>query len=717
MPNVYEPLVLTIEPPYIGSAFSPTVDITETSDDVTVTITDSRGEHSYTVDKTDQAIADAEAAADNANQAAAAANTAASNASTAAARANASADDADDATAAANTAAAAATEAAEATEEAIAATNAAASTASTAAANADAATAATEAAISDAEDATAAANAAAASAVSTAEAAAAQAVDIAQDAADAAEATASAAASNADAKAALANTSAAAAITAASSASTAATAANSAASAASTAATTANTAAEAADAAREAIQDDLAAKADADGYYQLLTAGMADTLKSQDTETAEFMQRVSGHDGGVAVQSIRGKTVRWNQLNNNGLIPSSNAGVSIAAKSGGTLTINGTSTAQSATSVNIANVKIEPAHVYLLKGAPTGGGSGIYEMNVSGVGHDYGNGTIFSYSQGIANGKIRMQFAAGTTFSDVDFTPQIFDLTAMFGAGNEPSTVAEFEAMFPEDYYPYDAGSLLSVNVEGIESAGVTREIPAATYFANGMNGITIDNDELSASKATQRIGTYELKSSSISAGAMNNAGFFRIACYDVSPKAKETSAYALSNKFDYLAATYNSGQELNFTIIGNTAYFTLPSSVTTLQQAKDWVDANQPIICNYKLATPIQTPIDPPLNIAYPTEQGGTESFVIPTGEQSAPPTIVYTLAYDADGVRDEAQSIVATVEGATASTNYAIGSYFVHGGKLYKATSAIATGETINPGTNCIATTVMAELISLTA
>jgi len=31
-----------------------------------------------------------------------------------------------------------------------------------------------------------------------------------------------------------------------------------------------------------------------------------------------------------------------------------------------------------------------------------------------------------------------------------------FDLTQMFGAGNEPSTVEDFKAMFPKDYYPFD---------------------------------------------------------------------------------------------------------------------------------------------------------------------------------------------------------------------------------------------------------------------
>ena len=46
------------------------------------------------------------------------------------------------------------------------------------------------------------------------------------------------------------------------------------------------------------------------------------------------------------------------------------------------------------------------------------------------------------------------------------------DLTLMFGSGNEPSTVEEFEALFPEAYYPYNAGELISNNAEAVESVG-----------------------------------------------------------------------------------------------------------------------------------------------------------------------------------------------------------------------------------------------------
>lgn len=46
---------------------------------------------------------------------------------------------------------------------------------------------------------------------------------------------------------------------------------------------------------------------------------------------------------------------------------------------------------------------------------------------------------------------------------------EIFDLTAMFGSGNEPTTVEEFEKIFPADYYPYNAGEIVSAGVTEVE--------------------------------------------------------------------------------------------------------------------------------------------------------------------------------------------------------------------------------------------------------
>ena len=49
---------------------------------------------------------------------------------------------------------------------------------------------------------------------------------------------------------------------------------------------------------------------------------------------------------------------------------------------------------------------------------------------------------------------------------------EIFDLTKMFGTGGEPSTVEEFEAMFPEESYSYNVGELLSASVSEVVEQG-----------------------------------------------------------------------------------------------------------------------------------------------------------------------------------------------------------------------------------------------------
>jgi hypothetical protein len=48
--------------------------------------------------------------------------------------------------------------------------------------------------------------------------------------------------------------------------------------------------------------------------------------------------------------------------------------------------------------------------------------------------------------------------------------------------------------------------------------------------------------------------------------------------------------------------------------------------------------------------------------------------------------------------------ESLIAPVEASsTSASSYAIGEQFIYNHNLYKATAAIAVGDTISPGTNC--------------
>jgi len=68
-----------------------------------------------------------------------------------------------------------------------------------------------------------------------------------------------------------------------------------------------------------------------------------------------------------------------------------------------------------------------------------------------------------------------------------------------------------------------------------------------------------------------------------------------------------------------------------------------------------------------------------------------------------------------EALGDKAENQSLAPIESSATASRNYSVGQQFVYNGLLYEATSAIASGGTITPGSNCARTTVAEELSAL--
>ena len=52
----------------------------------------------------------------------------------------------------------------------------------------------------------------------------------------------------------------------------------------------------------------------------------------------------------------------------------------------------------------------------------------------------------------------------GMICNNFKITPQLFDLTEMYGAGNEPTTVEEFRKDFPDEYYEYSPNTYLTTH-------------------------------------------------------------------------------------------------------------------------------------------------------------------------------------------------------------------------------------------------------------
>ena len=192
-----------------------------------------------------------------------------------------------------------------------------------------------------------------------------------------------------------------------------------------------------------------------------------------DTDTA-YAKTVPTGAKLMSVKSVGGKSVVWNQL----VQPTSNeitgAGVKVTFSNDGIVTLNGTATT-TGNAVSVQPVKNQKGHKYLMVANPLSGVYGKDQLLFSSqsYGQDStGHGAIITNESSNAKWYYTLYVYEGVTYDNVKLQPQIFDLTTMFGSGNEPSTVEEFESMFPNGYYPYNEGELMSMSVNNVVEQG-----------------------------------------------------------------------------------------------------------------------------------------------------------------------------------------------------------------------------------------------------
>ena len=200
-----------------------------------------------------------------------------------------------------------------------------------------------------------------------------------------------------------------------------------------------------------------------------------------DTDTA-YQKTVPTGGKLMSVKSVSGRSIVWNQLISQ-LIEAKSASVTGAKLTDKTLQISGTST-------NVVFLRIVPVqtaiigHKYLFHShasdtAELSNFNGFYnnESETDKRFYEYGKGTIFTNADNAIEMRLRLDADVTVNFQ---ITPQLFDLTAMFGSGNEPTTVEEFEKMFPADYYPYAVGEIVSAGTEEVVVGDTAHPIPEA---------------------------------------------------------------------------------------------------------------------------------------------------------------------------------------------------------------------------------------------
>lgn len=195
----------------------------------------------------------------------------------------------------------------------------------------------------------------------------------------------------------------------------------------------------------------------------------------------------------MSVKNVGGRSIVFNQ--NFQPRKEINNGITATADSDGTITLNGTTTASY---INFRDVTPEQNKVgkYAFKLLILNNPDSI-SMKFGFLNRSQSTPAITSGSSAVIYNQTQSEislgkatgisgFAVGTVFNDVKIKIQIFDLTAMFGSGNEPSTVKEFEKMFPADYYPYCAGEVVSAGVTEVAVGDTACTIPEAIHNLPG---------------------------------------------------------------------------------------------------------------------------------------------------------------------------------------------------------------------------------------
>lgn len=226
---------------------------------------------------------------------------------------------------------------------------------------------------------------------------------------------------------------------------------------------------------------------------------------------------------------------------------------------------------------------------------------------------------IYPLQPSVKNGALYYRAFAGATAGTYKFTLQLFDLTAMFGSGNEPASVEEFEKIFPADYYPYNAGEIVSAGVTEVAVGDTACPIPEAIKALPGYGwsaGTARNYVDYENKRYVQCVGSVNLETLTWTAGGgiSSQTVFIASSRKICGQKLLYNSAIAsniLCSK--YLAKSQNEvwsdaapvGIATNATIDGyvyvnDTAY----TDATAFKQAM------QGVILYYELANPIVTDI-----------------------------------------------------------------------------------------------------------
>lgn len=429
-----------------------------------------------------------------------------------------------------------------------------------------------------------------------------------------------------------------------------------------------------------------------DDYYPNMSVGVADNLSGVDVVASEFTSRQSGGgailDGTARIEAIKGNSIIWNQLTKYPEFGPADGWYKSGGPDASSVTI---------TIIEPHDTKVEwEVQVKAPQGFSSGGSFFITPNIPLKNGHKYfysfdikKNTTV---NTGVYFGNVWANFGdviadswhtfhyfveptdnfdrvlylypfngLGSTAAEQELIALIknlvtYDLTQMFGAGNEPTTVEEFYARMPIEINTslYNKGQMINLNPSGIKSYSANEEpierfqdlSLIGTLFPDGMKSVGEFHDEIRYNKETQkwekitRIGEVDL--GSLNWGYSGSLGYFYSSpSEDIGDgnTFKETNKQVvLINSADFTGLHWSAFTD---------NYVSPRNNAISLFYTPDWDAVRANILCNeytdaasfkeylqgkkayFVLNDPIVEEIDFDGNLDYQVWNGGTEELV----------------------------------------------------------------------------------------
>lgn len=224
-------------------------------------------------------------------------------------------------------------------------------------------------------------------------------------------------------------------------------------------------------------------------------AGSAVGLLNPIAENAEFAFQKSGSkgDGAALINSIKGKTLAWNQLLDIASGSGSVNGIGYSINNG-LITLNGTATAIATITISVNSVGIPVGHKVLFSISKdfNFGANSLILHNGWEISADLSSGSVIVESNSAVPGYWILRIDEGVSFTNDSFYLGISDLTLL--GIDDLTTVEEVEAWLATNvglrsYYPFNAGELKSNDAQSIVTVGRNQwdeEWESGYYTAEG---------------------------------------------------------------------------------------------------------------------------------------------------------------------------------------------------------------------------------------